>query len=109
MDFNRPDGGTYKKKVLVDQRQIVFYSTKYAMRAQAKREAAILKAQKITANHSAYTRAISYGALRYVKNVDVDKPTGELKPSGGTPMLDYGTMKRDPSGSVVKKESGHTF
>lgn len=95
VDFKRSDGSTYKKKILVDQRQIVFYSTKYAVRAKAKREAAILKAQKIANNPSAYTRATSYGALKYVKNVEVDKQTGEVKPSGGTPLLNYDAIREE--------------
>lgn len=95
VDFKRPDGKTYKKKVLVDQRQIVFYSKKYAVRAQAKREAAIVKAQKIANNPSAYTRATSYGALKYVKNVQVDKKSGEITPTGGIPLLDYDVIREE--------------
>jgi len=89
VDFERKNGTTYKKKVLVDQRQIVFYSKKYAVRAKAKREAAILKAQRIVSNPSAYTRATSYGALKYIMNVDFDKETGEVKDLNGTPCLNF--------------------
>jgi len=89
VDFDRKNGTTYKKKVLVDQRQIVFYSKKYAVRAKAKREAAILKAKRIVDNPSAYTRATSYGALKYVMNVDFDKDTGEIKNLNGTPCLNF--------------------
>jgi len=95
VDFKRSDGSTYKKKVLVDQRQIVFYSEKYAVRARAKREVAILKAQKIANTPSAYTRATSYGALKYVKNVQVYKQTGEVKQAGGTPLLDYDSIREE--------------
>jgi len=79
VDFDRPDGTTHKKKVLVDQRQIVFYSEKYAVRSRAKREAALMKAQKIINDPSAYTKAMSHGALKYIMNFDVDKDTGEIK------------------------------
>jgi len=89
VDFERKNGTSYKKKVFVDQRQIVFYSKKYAVRAKAKREAAILKAQKIVANPSSYTRATSYGALKYVMNVNFDKDSGEIKDLNGTPCLNY--------------------
>jgi len=95
VDFIRQDGTTgttgttYKKTVTVDQRQIVFYSDKYAARAKAAREAAITKAHKIAQNPSAYTRATSYGALKYVKHVSIDPKTKEVKPTGGTPVLDY--------------------
>jgi len=89
VDFERKNGKTSKKRVLVDQRQIVFYSKKYAVRAKAKRESALLKAQRIVANPSAYTRATSYGALKYVMNVEFDKDSGEVKESTGTPCLNF--------------------
>lgn len=95
VDFERKDRTVYKKKVLVDQRQIVFWSEKYAVRAKQKREAALLKAQKITDNPTAYTRATSYGALKYVKNVEIDKKTGEVTPTKGTPVLDYDVIRED--------------
>jgi hypothetical protein len=95
VDFDRKDGTTYKKKVLVDQRQIVFWSGKYAVRSKAKREAALLKAQKIIGNPSAYTRATSYGALKYVMNVEVDKDTGEIKESKGTPCFNIDAIREE--------------
>ena len=79
VDFMRQDGTTHKKHVLVDQRQIVFYSEKYAVRSRVKREAAIKKARKIIDNPAAYTKATSYGALKYIMNFEVDKETGEIK------------------------------
>ena len=53
VDFIR-DGKNYKKKVKVEQRQIIFYSEKYAARAREKREEAIKKA------HSVYIGAIEH-------------------------------------------------
>lgn len=96
VDFQRSDGTFYKKKVLVDQRQIVFYSEKYAVRSKAKREAAILKAQKIIDNPSAYSKATSYGALKYIKNVEIDKETGEITATPkGTPFLNIDVLKEE--------------
>jgi transposase len=96
VDFDRSDGTTYKKKVMVDQRQIIFYSEKYAVRSRAKREATILKAQKIIENPSAYTRAASYGALKYVMNVEVDKETGEIKAAkAGTPCFNLDAINEE--------------
>jgi transposase len=86
VDFDKKDGKTHKKKMLVDQRQIVFYSKKYAVRSRALREAAIKKAGKIIANPSAYTKATSHGCLKYIKNVEVDKGTGEIKEAAGKGM-----------------------
>ena len=89
VDFDQKNGTTHKKKVLVDQRQIVFWSEKYAVRAKAKREAALLKAKKLIENPSAYTRATAYGCLKYVMNVDFDKETGEAKASKAAPCFNF--------------------
>ncbi len=94
VDFVK-DGKTVKKKMLVDQRQIVFYSEKYAKRCKAKREKAIKKAYEIVSNPGAFTRATSYGALKYVRNVEVDKETGELKASQAKPMFDIDKLLED--------------
>ena len=96
VDFDRRDGTTHKKKVLVDQRQIVFYSEKYAIRSKVLREAALQKAGKIVANPSAYNRATSYGALKYVMNIEVDKDTGEIKEAkAGKPCLNYDVIEEE--------------
>lgn len=89
VDFDRPNGTTHKKKVFVDQRQIVFYSKKYAVRAKSKREAALLKAKKLIDNPSAYTRATAYGCLKYVMNIEFDKDTGEVKDSKSVPCFNF--------------------
>ena len=67
-----------KIKKQVDEKQVVFWSEKYAKRAKAEREAALTKARDLTANPGSYTRATSYGAAKYVKKVDYDKDTGEI-------------------------------
>ena len=95
VDFERSDGTTYKKSILVDQRQIVFYSEKYAARSKAKREAVIKKAIRIIENPAAYTSATSYGALKYVKNVVVDKKTGEIKKAKDIPCFDLDKLRED--------------
>jgi transposase len=96
VDFDRKDGTTHKKKVFVDQRQIVFYSKKYAVRSKAKRDASIKKAQKIIDNPSAYTKATSYGALKYVMNVEVDKDTGEIKEAKkGKPCFNFEAIREE--------------
>jgi len=96
VDFDRRDGTTHKKTVQVDQRQIVFYSDKYAARSRALREAALQKAAKIVGDPAAYTRATAYGALKYVMNVNVDKNTGEIMPAkAGTPCLNLDVIAEE--------------
>lgn len=62
----------------VDEKQVVFWSEKYAKRAKADRAAALAKAADLTKNPGNYTRATSYGAAKYVKKVDFDKDSGEI-------------------------------
>ena len=67
-----------KIKKQVDEKQVVFWSQKYAARAKAEREAALAKARDLARNPGNYTRATSYGAAKYVKKVEYDKETGEI-------------------------------
>ena len=67
-----------KMKKQVDEKQVVFWSEKYARRAKAERETALAKARDLAQNPGNYTRATSYGAAKYVKKIDYDKETGEI-------------------------------
>ena len=71
-----------KIKKVIHEKQVIFYSEKYDKRAKAERAAALAKAQDLIKNPGSYTRATSYGAAKYVKNINFDKKTGEiLKPA----------------------------
>ena len=72
--FKKP----HKVNIPIEQKQIVFYSKKYADRAKYKRDEAIAKAQKFIADPSKYHGRIEYGAAGYVKNVQFDADTGEV-------------------------------
>ncbi|TCP16862.1 DDE family transposase [Scopulibacillus darangshiensis] len=67
-----------KIKKTVDEKQVIFYSRKYALKAQADRAAALEKARDLVGNPSKYNRATSVGAAKYVKNLTFDKKTGEI-------------------------------
>jgi len=95
VDFERGNGTIYKKKVMVDQRQIVFYSEKYAARARTKREAVIRKAQNIVENPGAYTKATSYGAMKYIKNIEVNEETGEFEKAKEIPYFDIERLREE--------------
>ncbi len=70
--------GGGKKKVTVDEKQVVFYSKKYAKKAKADRAGALQKAKYLIENPHKYTRATSYGAAKYVKNIAFNAKTGEI-------------------------------
>lgn len=67
-----------KIKKQVDEKQIVFWSRKYAIRAKTEREATLSKARDLAKHPGKYTKATSYGAAKYIKKVDYDKETGEI-------------------------------
>jgi transposase len=73
--FKRPR----KVNMPIEQKQVVFFSQKYADRARHKREEAVRKALKLIANPSKYRRSLDYGAIGYIQNIEVDKETGEIK------------------------------
>jgi transposase len=67
-----------KKKVPVDEKQVVFYSPDYDKRAKADRASAVAKAHDLVKDPSKYQQATSYGATKYIKNLVFDKKTGEV-------------------------------
>lgn len=70
------NGNKRKQTITVDQKQMVYYSQKYADKQKRDRQMVIEKANDLIKNPSAYTRATSYGAAGYVNNIKFDKETG---------------------------------
>ncbi len=69
-------GNVKKQTITVDQKQMVYYSQKYADKQKRDRQMVIDKAKDLIKNPSAYTRATSYGAAGYVNSIKFDKDTG---------------------------------
>jgi transposase len=67
-----------KVKKQVDEKQVVFWSAKYAKKAKYEREKVIQKASALMENPGAYKRATSVGASQYIKDIAFDKQTGEI-------------------------------
>lgn len=84
-----------KIKKQVDEKQVVFWSEKYAKRAKTEREAALAKARDLAANPGSYTRATSYGASKYVKKIDYDKDTGEILTGSSILEIDEGLIREE--------------
>ncbi|NSW92692.1 MAG: IS1634 family transposase [Firmicutes bacterium] len=77
-----------KKKQTVYEKQVVFWGRKYALKAKAEREEALKKAYDLVVNPQKYTKATSYGAAKYVKNLKFDENTGEVLEVKERPVLD---------------------
>ena len=71
-------GNKKKQAILVDQKQMVYYSQKNADKLKKDRQMVIEKAKDLIKNPGAYTRATSYGAAGYVNNINFDKETGTI-------------------------------
>ena len=81
-----PSGRKVKK--VVYEKQVVFWGRKYALKAKAEREEVLKKAHDLANNPQKYTKATSYGAAKYVKNLKFDKKTGEVINVKERPVFD---------------------
>lgn len=66
-------------KVTICQKQMVYYSSKYARKQKRERSVMIEKAKLLIKKPGGYTKATSYGAAGYVKNIKFNKTTGEVE------------------------------
>jgi transposase len=82
------DKNSKNKKVRIPEKQVVFYSREYDKRAKMEREAALIKARELVNNPGKYNRATSYGAAKYVKNLQYDKDTGKIAVTDSRPVFD---------------------
>ncbi|MDP1552028.1 MAG: IS1634 family transposase, partial [Methanobacteriaceae archaeon] len=100
------NGKTAKKTVY--EKQVVFWAKKYANKARAERDELIKKALELEANPQKYNKATSYGAAKYVKNLEIDKETGEVLLAKQRPQFDSGRVaeeeKYDGYYSIVTSE-----
>ncbi|MBQ8891343.1 MAG: IS1634 family transposase [Bacilli bacterium] len=71
-------GNKKREYILVDQKQMVYYSQKYADKQKRDREMIIKKANDLISHPELYTRATSYGVAGYVNNLKFVKGTGEV-------------------------------
>ena len=72
------NGNPVKQKIIVDQKQMVYFSQKYADKQKHDRDMMIEKAKDLINNPFKYNKATSYGAANYVKNLKFTKSTGEI-------------------------------
>ena len=85
IEITMADGS--KKKVLIDEKQVVRWSKKYALKAKAEREECIRKAHDIIADPKKYNKKTVRGGGAYVKNIDFDKKTGEILENAGKALV----------------------
>ena len=82
-------------KKLVDEKQVVFWSKKYADKAKAEREVMVKKAQDIIINPSKYNKGTTYGADKYIESITFDKTTGEIIKEGKTLSFNLNKLEEE--------------
>lgn len=72
------DGKPKKQKVSVDQKQMVYYSEKYAKKQMMDRILMIERAKDLIKHPRNYDRVSCAGSAAYIKDITFDKKTGEI-------------------------------
>lgn len=72
------DGTIKKKKAKTEQRQLVYYSEKYASKQKRDRNAMIERAKDLIAHPKKYDKITAAGSGAYIRNIQFDKNTGEV-------------------------------
>lgn len=67
-----------KKKVRTDQKQMVYYSQKYADKQKRDRNQMIERAKDLIAHPQKYNRVTASGSAAYINNIKFDKTTGAV-------------------------------
>ncbi|MFD1403025.1 IS1634 family transposase [Robinsoniella peoriensis] len=67
-----------KKTVLIDQKQMVYYSEKYAKKQRTDREVMIQRAKDLIKSPKKYDKITSAGSAAYILNISFNKNTGEI-------------------------------
>ncbi len=70
--------GKRKNKTNMYQKQMIYYSKKYALKQAKERAIAVEKSKDLINNPGKYTKATSYGSCKYINNVQFLKDTGEI-------------------------------
>ena len=76
-----------QKSMLIDEKQVVFWSEKYATKARAERDETIKKALDVIANPKKHNKGTAHGASAYIKNITFDKKTGEILEEPGKKLI----------------------
>lgn len=67
-----------KKSVSIDQKQMAYYSEKYAKKQKHDRDIMVARAKDLIAHPKKYDKVTAAGSGAYVQNIAFDKSTGEI-------------------------------
>ena len=72
------NGVKKKKDIPVDQKQMVYYSEKYAKKQREDRRAMVERAKDMIRHPANYTKATHGGSASYIRNISFNRDTGEI-------------------------------
>lgn len=81
-----------KKTVKVDQKQMVYYSEKYAKKQRLDRQVMVERAKDLINHPQKYDKITAAGSAAYIKSISFDKETGEIVEGQ---MLELNTEKME--------------
>ena len=85
-----------KKSFTTEQKQVIFYSRDYDLRAKAERAQAIAKARDIVDHPSRHSLLQDIGCTKYIQHLNIDRQTGEiLRDRKRTPVLDTARIAQE--------------
>lgn len=86
--------GKRNKQMDIYQKQMVYYSEKYAKKQRKDRDKTLIKAKDLISNPGKYSKATSFGAAGYINNIKFSKDTGEI-PDGQTLSLNEAKIQQE--------------
>ena len=89
----KSDGKIIKQTITVDQKQMVYYSNKYAKKQKLEWDRAVERARDLIAHPKKYDKVSAKGASGYVMNISFNKDTGEVV--GKNLLLDEEKIKEE--------------
>ncbi len=76
-----------QKSVLINEKQVIFWSKNYADKARTERDEVIRKAIDIISNPKKHNKSTEHGAAAYIQNITYDKKTGEVYAEEGKKLM----------------------
>lgn len=88
------DGKPKKQKATIDQKQMVYYSEKYARKQAIDRMTMVERAKDLIKHPKNYDRITCAGSAAYIQNIRFDKNTGEVV-EGKALVLDQAKIEEE--------------
>jgi transposase len=93
IEFEDDDGKIIKATIA--EKQVIFYSREYDKKAKAEREATIQKARALIKEPGKFSKQNTYGAAKYIKQIEFDKDTGEILTPQNELRFDEDRLRED--------------